>query len=91
MPSWSARCPKTGSGTSLERSRTSLGGPSPTAKYRSLVEADVYLDVDCPKCFARTTHDVPARQAGRTDYPVECPECKAKFELWLDPMWFMMP
>ncbi|MCA1819054.1 MAG: hypothetical protein ABR562_08840 [Thermoplasmatota archaeon] len=49
----------------------------------------MYMDVDCPKCNHVTTHDVPARQAGRTDYPVECPECHAKFELWLDPQWFM--
>ena len=53
--------------------------------------AAVYLDVDCPRCSVVTTHDVPARQAGRTDYPVECPACQAKFELWLDPQWFMMP
>ena len=51
----------------------------------------MYLDVDCPKCSTRATHDVPARQAGRTDYPVECPNCHAKFELWLDPQWFMVP
>jgi phage FluMu protein Com len=50
----------------------------------------MYMDVDCPKCLAMTTHDVPARQAGRTDYPVSCPHCKADFELWLDPQWFMM-
>ena len=49
----------------------------------------MYMDVDCPKCFVMTTHDVPAREAGRTDYPVTCPECKAQFELWLDPQWFM--
>lgn len=53
------------------------------------VERAVYMDVDCPKCGIVTTHDVPAREAGRTDYPVACPECKAGFELWLDPMWFM--
>ena len=28
--------------------------------------------------------DQPARQAGRTDYPVKCPACQADFELWLD-------
>ena len=49
----------------------------------------MFMDVDCPKCNATTTHDVPARQAGRTDYPVQCPACHAKFELWLDPQWFM--
>lgn len=50
----------------------------------------MYMDVDCPKCFVMTTHDVPARQAGRTDYPVKCPHCQADFELWLDPQWFMV-
>ena len=54
------------------------------------VASPMYMDVDCPKCNVVTTHDVPARQAGRTDYPVECPLCHAKFELWLDPQWFMM-
>lgn len=49
----------------------------------------MYMDVDCPKCGTVTTHDVPARQAGRTDYPVSCPSCNAQFELWLDPQWFM--
>jgi transcription elongation factor Elf1 len=48
------------------------------------------MDVPCPKCNHVTTHDVPARQAGRTDYPVGCDACGAKFELWLDPQWFMM-
>jgi transposase-like protein len=53
------------------------------------VETAVYMDVDCPRCSATATHDVPAREAGRTDYPVTCPSCGAKFELWLDPQWFM--
>lgn len=67
------------------------GCAGPNGEIPPLCGQGVYLDVDCPKCFVRTTHDVPARQAGRTDYPVECPECHAKFELWLDPQWFMMP
>jgi ssDNA-binding Zn-finger/Zn-ribbon topoisomerase 1 len=49
----------------------------------------MYMDVDCPKCSHTATHDVPAREAGRTDYPVTCPNCHAKFELWLDPGFFM--
>lgn len=49
----------------------------------------MFMDVDCPKCNHTATHDVPAREAGRTDYPVECPNCHAKFELWLDPGFFM--
>ncbi len=49
------------------------------------------MDVDCPKCGVAATHDVPAREAGRTDYPVTCPSCKVAFELWLDPQWFMNP
>lgn len=68
-----------------------IGAQPPTAKYGGPVEGGVYLDVDCPRCGVITTHDVPARQAGRTDYPVECPACQARFELWLDPQWFMVP
>ena len=49
----------------------------------------VKMDVDCPRCNVTTTHDVPAREAGRTDYPVKCPACHADFALWLDPQWFM--
>ena len=62
---------------------------TPTPKYRPSVEAAVYMDVDCPRCNVTTTHDVPAREAGRTDFPVKCPACSADFELWLDPQWFM--
>jgi phage FluMu protein Com len=65
------------------------GALSDTAKKAARVERPVYMDVDCPKCNVVTTHDVPAREAGRTDYPVSCPNCNASFELWLDPQWFM--